>query len=44
MEAVTTTAERRELILHVGAPVPIPYSYRHGRAHVITKVAITPAI
>jgi len=40
-EAVTGGVEGRELVLHVGALIPIPYSYKHPREYVEANVVGT---
>jgi NAD dependent epimerase/dehydratase len=40
-EAVTGAVGDREIVLHLGALIPIPYSYRHPREYVETNVAGT---
>jgi NAD dependent epimerase/dehydratase len=37
-EAVSAAVEGRELVLHLGALIPIPYSYRHAREYVTVNV------
>jgi dTDP-glucose 4,6-dehydratase len=37
-EAVAGAAEGREIVLHLGALIPIPYSYRHPREFVTANV------
>jgi len=40
-EAVTGAIEGREVVLHLGALIPIPYSYRHPREFVTANVTGT---
>lgn len=37
-EAVTAAAAGRDVVLHLGALIPIPYSYRHPREYVFANV------
>ena len=40
-EAVSTAVRDREIVLHLGALIPIPYSYRHPREYVAANVTGT---
>src|SRR5262249_39790363 len=40
-EAVALAADGNDTILHLGALIPIPYSYRHAREYVETNVTGT---
>lgn len=40
-EAVTNAVRGREVVLHLGALIPIPYSYRHPREYVAANVTGT---
>jgi dTDP-glucose 4,6-dehydratase len=40
-EAVTNAVRGREIVLHLGALIPIPYSYRHPREYVAANVTGT---
>jgi NAD dependent epimerase/dehydratase len=40
-EAVANAAEGREVVFHLGALIPIPYSYRHPREFVESNVVAT---
>lgn len=37
-EAVSKASERRDVVLHLGALIPIPYSYRHPREYLFANV------